>query len=71
MKEFKYDPLKEEQVDNVDDGEDDYDDDDNFVQDEARKYGTENVGPVASLYLMPYVYKKRLLDTQFWRPQGR
>jgi len=31
MKEFKYDPLKEEQVDNVDDGEDDYDDDDNFV----------------------------------------
>ena len=25
----------------------------------------ENVGPVASPYLMPYVYKRRFLDTQY------
>jgi len=48
-----------------DDGEDDYDDDDNFEEDEAREYGRENFGPVASPYLMPYVYKRRFLDTQY------
>jgi len=48
-----------------DDDNDDYDDDDNFVEDEAWEYGRENVGSVASLYLMPYVYKNRFLDTQY------
>jgi len=59
-KEFKYEPPKQERVD---DDEDDYDD--NFVEDEARAYGRENVGPVASPYLMLYVYKWRFLDTQY------
>jgi len=27
----------------------------NFVEDEALAYGRENVGPVASPYLMPYI----------------
>ena len=48
-----------------DDGEDDYDDDDNFEEDEAREYGRENFGPVASPYLMPYVYNRRTIDTQY------
>jgi len=47
------------------DDEDDYDEDDNFVEDEARENGRENVGPVASHYMMPYVYKRRFLDTQY------
>jgi len=51
--------------DDDDDDDDEYDDYDNFVEDEARKYGRENVGPVASPYLMPYVYKKRFFDTQY------
>jgi len=50
---------------NDDDNDNDYDDDDNFVEDEAREYGRENVGPVASPNLMPYVYKRRFLDTQY------
>jgi len=52
-------------LDDVDDGEDDYDDDYNFVEDEAREYGRENVGPVANPYLMPYVYRRHFLDTQY------
>ena len=52
-----------EEEDNEDD--DEYDDDDNFVEGEARTYGRENVGPVASPYMMPYLYKRRFLDTQY------
>ena len=48
-----------------DDDDDVYDEDDDFVEDEAREYGRENVGPVASPYLMPYVYKRRFLDSQY------
>jgi len=50
VKEFTYEPTKQERVgeENDDDDEDDYD---NFVEDEAREYGGENVGPVASPYL--------------------
>jgi len=64
IKEYTYGPPKQERVED-DDAEDDYNDDDNFVEDEARDYGRENVGPVASPYLMPYVYKRRFLDTQY------
>jgi len=28
-------------------------------------YGRENVGPIASPYLIPYGYKRRFLDTQY------
>ena len=52
MKQFTYEPPKEG-VEEDDDNE--YDDDENFVEDEARQYGRGNVGPVASPYLMPYV----------------
>ena len=66
IKKFKYEPPKEDRVEeNDDDEEDDYDDDGGFVEDEAREYGRENVGPVASPYLMPYVYKGRFLHTQY------
>ena len=64
IKEYTYEPPKHERVEDVDD-EDDYNEDDNFVEDEAREYGRENVGPVASPYLMIYVYKRRFLDTQY------
>ena len=58
IKEFKYELAEQERVEeDDDDDEDDYDEDDNLVEDEAREYGRENVGPVASPYLMPYVYK--------------
>jgi len=65
MKEFTYEPSKEERVDDDDDDDDEYDDDNNFVEDEAHEYGRENVGPIASFYLMAYVYKKSFLDTQY------
>jgi len=52
IKEFK--SLKKERLDGDDKDEDVYDDDENFVQFETRGYGRENVGPVASPYLMPY-----------------
>ena len=46
MQDFKYEPPKEERVEY----DDDSDDDDNFVEDEPREYGRENVGPVAIPY---------------------
>jgi len=64
IKEYTYEPPKQERVEE-DNDEDDYNEDDNFVEDEARGDGRENVGPVASPYLMPYVYKRRFLDTQY------
>jgi len=56
IKEFKNEPPKQERVD--DDDDDDYDEDTNFEEVEARGYGRENVGPVASTYLMHYVVRK-------------
>jgi len=64
IKEYTYEPPKHEHVEDYDD-EDDYIEDDNFVEDEAREYGSENVGPVARPYLMPYVHKRRFLNTQY------
>jgi len=52
IKWYTFEPPKQERVEN-DDDEDDYNEDDNFFEDEAHEYGRENVGPVASLYLMP------------------
>jgi len=47
IKGFKYKPPKQED-------DNDEDEDVNFVEDEARGYGWENVGVVSSLpYLMP------------------
>ena len=65
IKEYTYEPTKQERVEDYVDDENDYNEDDNFVEDEAREYGRENVGPVAIPYLMPYVYKRRFLDTQY------
>jgi hypothetical protein len=45
------------------DNDDDYDDE--FLEEDAQRIGRENVGSVASPYLMPYVYKRRFLDTQY------
>jgi hypothetical protein len=41
------------------------DDNDGFLEEEAKRFGRENVGSVASPYLMPYVYKRRFIDTQY------
>ena len=59
-KEFNYERVEEE-----DDDEEDYNEDDDFLEDQPREYGRKNVGPVASPYLTPYVYKRRILDTQY------
>jgi len=64
MKVFTFELPKEERVQD-DDDDYEYDDYDNFVEDEDREYGRENVRPVASPHLMPYVYKRRFFDTQF------
>ena len=47
IKEYTYEPPKQERVED-DDYEDDYNEDDSFVEDEAREYSRENVGTVAS-----------------------
>jgi len=44
-----------ERFDNEDENDYDYDYDDNFLEDESQAYCRENVGPVASPYLLPYV----------------
>jgi len=38
---------------------------DEFLEDDAKKFGRENVVSVTSPYLMPYFYKRRFLDTQY------
>jgi len=45
--------------------DDDDDDDDVFVEEEAQAFGRENVGPIASPYIVPYLYNRRYLDTQY------
>jgi len=66
IKEFKHEPPNQERVEeDGNDDEDYYDEENNFVEDVARDYGREKVGPVASPYMMPYVYKGRFLDTQY------
>jgi len=44
---------------------DDDDDDDVFVEEDARAFGRENVGPIASPYIVPYLYNRRYIDTQY------
>jgi len=56
-----YETPKREPV--RDDEDDDYDDE--FLEEDAKKFGRESVGSVPSPYLMPYVYKRRFLDTQY------
>jgi len=41
------------------------DDDDEFLDEDAKRFGRENVGSIARPYLMPYVYKKRFLEAQY------
>ena len=48
----------------ISDADDDDDDDDVFVEEEAQAFGRENVGPIASPYIVPYLYNRRYLDTQ-------
>ena len=50
----------------ISDDDDDDDDDDNvFVEEDAKAFGRENVGPIASPYIVPYLYNRRYLDTQY------
>ena len=51
------------------DDDDDYDD--NFLEESPKMFGTENVGSVDSPYIMPYVYKRRFLDTQYGMRKDR
>jgi hypothetical protein len=62
-KQILYETTKRESVWEYDDGNDEYDDE--FVEEDAKTFGRENVGSVASPYLMPYVYKRRFLNTQY------
>ena len=61
-KEIIYETPKREPV-REDNGDDNYDDE--FLEEDAKRCGRENVCPVAGPYLMPYVYKRRFLDTQY------
>ena len=46
---------------------DDDDDDDNtfFVEEDAQVFCRENVGPIASPYIVLYLYNRRFPDTQY------
>ena len=46
------------------DDDDDEDDGDFFVED-IHNFGRENVGPIASPYIVPYFYNRRFLHTQY------
>jgi hypothetical protein len=57
-----YETPKREHV-QEDNDDDKYDDE--FLKEEAKRFGGENVGPVAGPYLMPYIYMRQFLDTQY------
>jgi len=59
-KEIIYETPKREPV-----REDDDDYADEFLEEDAKRFGRENVCPVAGPYLMPYVYKRRFIDTHY------
>jgi len=59
FEEITYETRKRQPVRNVDD---DYDE---FHEEDAKKFGRQSIGSVASPHLMPYVYKRRFLDTQY------
>jgi len=56
-KEIIYETPKREPVREYND--DDYDDE--FIEEDVKRFGRENVGNVASP-IMPYIYKRRFLD---------
>jgi len=60
-KEIIYETPKREPVLRYDD--DDYDNE--FLEEDSKTFGREYVSPVAGPYLIPYVYKRRFLDTQY------
>jgi hypothetical protein len=61
-KEIIYETPKSEPV-RENNGDDDYDDE--FLEEDAKRFGRENVAPIAGPYAMPYVYKRRFTDTQY------
>jgi hypothetical protein len=36
-----------------------------FLDDDAKTFGRENVSSVAGPYLMPYVHKRRFVDSEY------
>jgi len=58
---FTIGEISDENDDDDDDGDDD------FVKGEKRAFGRENVGPIASPYILPYLYnrRRRHLDTRY------
>ena len=59
-KELIYETPKREPV-----REDNDDYEDEVLEEDAKAFGRENLGSVASPYLMPYAYKRRFHDTQY------
>jgi len=49
-----------EEIINADDN-----DDDDFIKEDARAFGRKNVGALASPYILPYLYNRQYLDTQY------
>jgi len=65
-KEVKYEtPTHRPFPELEEDDDDDVDDDDNFAEEDVQAFGKENVGTIASPYIVPYFYNKRFLDTQY------
>jgi len=50
----------------ISDNDNDDDDDNNvFVEEDAQAFARKNVGPIASPYIVPYLYNRRYLDIQY------
>ena len=49
----------------LEEDDDDDDDDDNFAEKDVQAFGREDVGTIASPYIVPYFYNKYFLDTKY------
>ena len=63
-KEFVYESPKHRTFLEPEDDDDD-EDDNNLAEEDVRTFGRENVGRIASPYIVPYFYNRRFLDTQY------
>ena len=64
-KEVVYETPTHRRFPELEDDEDYDDDDNNFAEEDVQGYVRENVGTIASPYIVPYFYNKRFLDTQY------
>jgi len=65
LKDVVYETSTRRLFPELEENDDDDDDDDNLAEEDVQSFGRENLGTIASPYIVPYFYNKRFMDTQY------